>query len=169
MKIEKIIRIDSFGGKESDLPIVDGCIIRIWYSNGTVREKIFRKEVTPEPEEFIYLHVEQSKDNLSNDGQDSLIVRMTFRKTEDPESDVLTAITNKTQIVTIRDTQNIEYDVIKVGVTDGVIQFTYTSTYRGATVKIPASDLEKKIGGKQIKLVGEVGFVIYRDFTEEPA
>lgn len=77
-----------------------------------------------------YIHVTFTNDPdnyVTNDGS-SIPIVITFRETEESDSDVLTAITGVYFLVTFCNRYGRTYDVYRVPVTTGVASFTFTAT-----------------------------------------
>jgi len=121
----------------------------------------------------IYLHLNLSDGDgkepigIQNNGVDILTVTATFRYTEDPESDIITAIDNVEWRVTIRSYPGDIYDIVNIEFVGGTLSLNYTTTNRPAICKISDEDFEiiEMAGTKyKINLIGDATFKVFRQF-----
>ena len=144
------------------------------------KKKIIESEISsifpelPSPDSYIYLHVDMvdgdGKDpiGVKNDGIDHIAITATFRTGESATSDIITLIDNAEWRVTVRNSEDIIYDVVNIKFTEGVCNFNYTTTNAPAFCTILEKDFEIVTMGDvkyKIILVDEVNFKVYRDFS----
>lgn len=100
---------------------------------------------------------------IVNDGQQALLVDVALRAGPDPGSPVLPV--SGDWRVTIRDDTGAIYDVVRLTITAGQAQVSYTSNQRPAVCQILERDfIPVQAGGViyQVRLVGRPVFKVYR-------
>lgn len=126
--------------------------------------------IAPAPEpSAVYLHLGigggdgDDPPGIVNDGQQALLVDVALRAGPDPGSPVLPV--SGDWRVTIRDDTGAIYDVVRLTITAGQAQVSYTSNQRPAICQILERDFYPvQAGGVtyQVRLVGSTVFKVYR-------
>jgi len=159
----------------------EGFNLTQWLSDNATKVSVLSEEdyvtwysrLYVEPfEPNIYLHLSvtggDGKEPIGvlNDGTDSINVTCTFRKTSDPVSDILTAITGLSRRVTVRKDTGECYDIFSITFVDGISSFAYKTTLDPAICEIKESDFLPVDSGYEvpyiINLIGDNTFKVYR-------
>lgn len=124
--------------------------------------------VSPTP--TLWLHVALSGGDgdtppgIKNDGTDALSVSVALRSGQDPSSPVV-PVTGAWRI-TIRDDTGAIYDVVRITLTDGQANFSYTTTGRTGLCRLDERDLAPLTAGEatyRLRLARPVEFKVYRE------
>lgn len=168
MYIVSTEKIDGWGGNVIPGEPVNGDLVRITYSTGTVKEKYYR-EVTPPPDPtYVYVHIDVSGPvsggivSIPNDGVTDATITFTLRETEDPGSAILDTITRNWSLA-LRDSDGMIYDHIGIRYVNGVATIQYTNT-KASMVLIQDRDVEDVVGTAIVKLATAPRFLVYRSF-----
>jgi hypothetical protein len=121
----------------------------------------------------VYLHISMAGGDemipvgIVNSGTDVIQFTATLRSSKDPDSNEVPY--SKEWRIIICDTEGKVYDVLKVAMEDGVINFKYNTVNPPAICHIDPSDMTDLFEFEGVKyaleLVGDVEFKVYRDFT----
>lgn len=163
-----IEKLDGWDGNPIPGVPAEGDIVRITYTGPSgkqvVREKIYHVNAPPPTPLRIFIHVDLEKEEVSNDGLDTVEVTMTLRADASPTSAVKTAI-NRAWVTFFRDQENNIYDTVKVAFVSGIATFNYMPHGKSTKIGISKRDVNTVIGGAIITLVEEPIIQVFSDYT----
>lgn len=135
---------------------------------GTIVDgQVVGMEVVTEPAVYLHLGISggdgDTPPGIVNDGVAAIQVDIALRASADPGSPVLPV--SGDWRVTIRDDTGAIYDVVRLTITNGQAQVSYTSNQRPAVCQVLERDFYPvTVGGVsyQVRLAGSAEFKVYR-------
>lgn len=122
------------------------------------------------PPNNVWLHVAVSGGDgndppgILNNGSDALTITATLRATADPASPKIEV--DGAWRITIRDDAGASYDMVKVQMTAGVVNASYTTTFRPAECELRESDFDPVTAGDKtyvVRLAAPARWKVYRN------